>query len=321
MIGSALVRSSSLVAVMGVLIAALPGSAGCACDAAPKPEQARIAELWVDPGEVSRRDALHGPGGAASMPTAEAEFEVTDVDNTGFSGGYTVNDGPRRWDVKIGREAQPEVVLSRVLWLVGYHQPVVHFLPTWKRKGEPNREQLSARFRLQSDHESEGEWAWRENPFTGRREMKGLVAINLLLNNWDFKTSNNRVYELKPGGKGPTRRWFVVQDLGASLGKSGWPIGNRNDVEGFESQRYIKGVEHGIVQFDYDGRHRDVIDDLTPADVVWACRLLNRITDKQWVDVFRAAAYPADISERYRAHVKSKIAEGLALAPQSRTQR
>jgi hypothetical protein len=319
MIGGVLVRSSSIVAVIGIVAAVVPGTAGCACDAA-RPDQPRIAELWVDPGNVSRRDAFHGPGGPASLPAADGEFEVTDVDTTGFSGGYTVTEGSRRWDVKIGREAQPEVVLSRVLWLVGYHQPIVHFLPTWRRKGEPGREQLSARFRLQSDHETEGEWDWRDNPFTGRREMKGLVTINLLFNNWDFKTSNNRIYEVEPGTAG-IRRWFVVQDLGASLGKSGWPIGNRNDVEGFESQRFITGVEHGIVQFDYSGRHRDVLDDLSAADVLWACRLLARITDRQWVDVFRAAAYPADVSERYRAHVKSKIAEGLALAPPSRTQR
>ena len=110
----------------------------------------------------------------------------------------------------------------------------------------------------------------------------------------------------------------MVQDLGASLGKSGWPIGNRNDVEGFESQGFIKGVEDGIIQFDYRGRHREVLEDLTPADVLWACRLLERITDRQWADIFRAAAYPSDVAERYRTHLASKIAEGLALNPRTR---
>ena len=47
---------------------------------------------------------------------------------------------------------------------------------------------------------------------------------------------------------------------------------------------------------------------------LWVCRLLSRITDKQWADAFRAAAYPPDIAARYIAKLKSKIAEGVALA-------
>jgi hypothetical protein len=317
MTGAGLVRSSSVVVAFVIVAGSAPGPIACACDSARQKATAPITELWEDPGDLTKRDAFYGRGGAASVPRADYEFEVTGVDTTGFSDGYTVTEGDRRWDVKIGREAQPELVLSRVLWLVGYHQPVMHFLPTWRRKGDPGREQLSARFRLQSDHDTEGEWAWRDNPFTGTRELKGLVVVNLLLNNWDYKTSNNRIYDV-PNGTRPPARWFVVQDLGASLGKSGWPIGNRNDVEGFESQRFITGLEDGMIQFDYRGRHREVLEDITPADVLWACRLLDRITDRQWADIFRAAAYPNDLSERYRAHLATKIAEGLALAPRTK---
>lgn len=317
MTGCGLVRSSSVVMAFALGLVAAPGPSACACDTAQKKDGVPIAELWVDPGDLTRRDAFHGPGGPESLPSTDTEFEVTGVDTTGFSGGYNVTDGERRWDVKIGREAQSEVVVSRALWLVGYHQPVVHFLPTWRRKGDPGREQASARFRVQSDHDSEGEWAWRENPFTGTRELKGLVVINLLFNNWDFKTSNNRIYTVQSRPPAPAR-WFVVQDLGASLGKSGWPIGNRNDIEGFESQRFIKGVENGIIQFDYRGRHREVLEDITPADVLWACRLVDRITDQQWADIFRAAAYASDPSARFRAHLASKVAECLALDPDSR---
>jgi hypothetical protein len=319
MTGAGLVRSSSIVVTL-LVAGAAPGPSACACDTGQRKDNAPLSELWVDPGDLTTRDAFYGRGGAASVPRADYEFEVTGVDTTGFSGGYTVSEGDRRWDVKIGREAQPELVLSRVLWLIGYHQPVMHFLPTWRKKGDPGREQVSARFRLQSDHDSEGEWAWRDNPFTGTRELKGLVVVNLLMNNWDYKTSNNRIYSARTG-TGPPARWFVVQDLGASLGKSGWPIGNRNDVEGFESQRFITGLEDGMVQFDYRGRHREVLEDLTPADVLWACRLLDRITDRQWADIFRAAAYPGNIAERYRAHLAAKIAEGMALAPRTRVRR
>ena len=49
-----------------------------------------------------------------------------------------------------------------------------------------------------------------------------------------------------------------------------------------------------------------------------ATALLDRITDRQWADIFRAAAYPSEVAERYRTHLASKIAEGLALDPRTR---
>jgi hypothetical protein len=72
------------------------------------------------------------------------------------------------------------------------------------------------------------------------------------------------------------------------------------------------------VIFDYRARHKELLEDITPADVVWTCRLLDRITDKQWEDMFRAATYPSAVGERFRIHLESKIAEGLALAPAAR---
>jgi hypothetical protein len=312
-----IVRSSSIVVAFTVLLAdpSLPVGG----DDAPQANRpaAPLAELWVDPGDISRRDAFYGPGGPESVPPADAPFEVQEIDTTGYSGGYTVKDAAgREWDVKVGAEAQPEVVTSRVLWLTGYHQPIVHFLASWKRRGDEGRDQVSGRFRLQSDHDTGGEWAWRENPFVGTRELKGLVVINLIVNNWDFKTSNNRIYTFEGESPGP-RRWFVVQDVGASLGRSGWPMGTRNDIEAFESQRFVS-LDNGAVVFDYRGRHREVLEDITAADVVWACRLLQRISDQQWTDLFRAAAYPAAVAGRYRTHLAAKIAEGLALEPASR---
>jgi hypothetical protein len=117
---------------------------------------------------------------------------------------------------------------------------------------------------------------------------------------------------MKERDGGPMRR-FVVQDLGAALGKTGWPTGNRNDVEGFEQQNLIKRVTNGIVEFDYDARHTELFKDITPADVVWACRQFARLTDTQWRDAFRAANYSPERSARFIAKLKSKVQEGLAL--------
>jgi hypothetical protein len=146
------------------------------------------------------------------------------------------------------------------------------------------------------------------------RAFRGLIAANLLLNNWDLKASQNRVYRVK-GTRPPTH--FVVQDLGAALGKTRFitfGVGTRNDIEDFEGQRYVKGVEDGRVVFDYHGRHRELLQDITPADVVWVCRLLDRITDRQWNDAFRAAGYDGALRARFIHKIQEKIDEGLALS-------
>ena len=212
-------------------------------------------------------------------------YEFKAIDTVGYSTGYDVVDPKgRKWDVKTGDEGQTEVVSSRLLWAVGYRQPIVYFVPEWKLTNGPMPKPLSGRLRLGYNHNSAGEWSWTENPFFGTREFKGLVIANLLLNNWDIKPSNNRVYDMV--GHNPAR-WFVAQDIGASFGKTAWPVGNRNNIDDFESQRFVVGVQDGRVQFDYQARHRELLENITPADVVWICRMFNRITDAQWDDAFR----------------------------------
>ena len=287
--------------------------------AAPEPKRTKAApieQLWRDPGNIAARDVFHGEGGARFLPPVKDEFKVTGLDKTGFSGGYDVVDASgRTWDVKTGLESQSEIAASRVLWAIGYHQPVMHFVPEWTIKDKGKAPSVG-RFRLADDHKVEGEWDWNENPFAGTREFKGLVVANLVLNNWDIKASNNRIY-LMPAGVTPARR-YVVQDVGASFGRTGWPTGTRSNAEHFEQQRLVERVEGNRVIFDYRARHKELLEDITPADVVWTCRLLDQITDKQWEDIFRAASYPAATGERFRVHLKSKIAEGLALAPSAR---
>ncbi len=67
------------------------------------------------------------------------------------------------------------------------------------------------------------------------------------------------------------------------------------------------------MQFDYQARHRELLENITPADVVWLCSLLDKISDRQWDEAFRSAAYPKETADRYIRKLKSKIQEGLAL--------
>lgn len=305
-------------AAAGILLAATAAAVLTASQPAnPKSRKATLAELWRDPGNIAAKDLRWGRGGRSLAPSAEVEYQFKGTDTTGYSPGYDVVD-PKgaKWDVKTGDEGQPEVMASRLLWAVGYHQPIVYFVPEWKMTGGPVSRPLSGRFRLSSDHDADGEWSWTENPFLGTRQLKGLVVANLILNNWDLKPSQNRIYT--EVGRTPAR-WFVVQDLGASFGKTAWPTGNRNNVDDFETQKLVLGVESGRVQFDYHARHKELLENITPADVIWICQMFNRITDAQWADLFRGAAVPQEVGVRYSRKIKSKIQEGLALQSQGAT--
>jgi hypothetical protein len=47
--------------------------------------------------------------------------------------------------------------------------------------------------------------------------------------------------------------------------------------------------------------------------VLWACTLLNRLSEAQLTDAFRAAGYDDELRRRFVAKIRSKIQEGLAL--------
>lgn len=308
---------SPLRVAAGVLVAAMAAAVLTASQSSnPKSRRATIDELWKDPGNIAAKDLRWGRGGKALAPSADGVYQFKSSDTTGYSPGYDVVDAQgRKWDVKTGDEGQTEVMASRLLWAIGFHQPVVYFVPEWTMKDGPVSRPNSGRFRLGSDHDTDGEWSWTENPFLGTRQLKGLVVANLIINNWDLKPSQNRIFTEV---RNPSR-WFVVQDIGASFGKTAWPVGNRNNIDDFESQKLVLGVENGRVQFDYHARHRELLADITPADVVWVCRLLDRITDKQWAQLFTGAAISPEIGVRYTRKLKSKIQEGLALQSQGAT--
>jgi protein tyrosine/serine phosphatase len=285
-------------------------------DQAPAATVDPLTRLWVNPTDLPSRDLFHGPGGRRLVPRTDVVYRFKELDTTGHSGGYDVEDPQgRTWDVKIGDEAQSETVVSRILWAIGYHQPVTYYVPKWRMTGGPTGSPEPGRFRLESDHRKEGEWSWTENPFVDARPYRGLVVANLLLNNWDLAASNNRIYTIRDSREGPATR-FVVQDVGGSLGKSRWPLGSRNVVEDFESQDFIRRLESGRVKFAHY-RHGDLLRTITPEDVVWTCRLMARLTDRQLQDAFRAAGYPRDVRDRYVRKIRQKIQQGLALATRS----
>ena len=317
-------HSSAVFVLVGCL------AAGCAGRLAPvesaTPGSVDVSQLWEEPDDLEARNLFFGVGGEALAPKASAPFAYVKTDKGGYSPGYDVRDSNGRlWSVKLGPEAQTEVVASRILWAIGYHQVPTYYVANWTMTGGPAGSLGPGRFRPElPDQQVVAEWSWYENEFLQTQPFKGLVAVNVLLNNWDWKTSNNKVYELKT--EGATRKAYVVRDLGASLGKTSYPRllswlpmkelaqGSRNDVADFEAQGFIKRVEGDRVEFFYRGIHHELIDTLSKDDVVWAARLLARLSDAQWQDAFRAAGYAPDVAARFIAKIESKVAEGLQLA-------
>lgn len=295
-------------------------------EASPTPP---LEQLWNQPQDLERRNLLSGSAPPALAPSKDVEYTVNKRDESGYSKGYDVV-GPdgREWDIKVGKEVQSEIVVSRILWALGYHQPSTYYVTGWKLAGTWEGEGEPARFRLLSDHETEGEWAWLDNPFHGSRAFHGLIAINLLLSNWDFKTSNNRIYRSETAD-GPARR-YVVQDLGASFGKPRLArsnkllallpgkVGTRNDIDDFEETTLIKSVRGSEVTLDYRGPRGEILETMNVADVVWACELMNRLRDAQLDDAFKAADYEPAIRARFVKKIRAKIREGLALRSNAR---
>ncbi len=277
---------------------------------------AQLAELWVEP--EPGRDLFHGVGGARLAPDPAARYTVIEIKRGGFSGGYTVTDPDgREWSAKFPPEAAAEVVASRLHWGLGYHQPPIYYVPTWRAaKATSPNPQLPARFREKAPDlhglEANGDWSFYRNPFVGTRQLSGLLVLQVMLGNSDLKDQNNALYALARPLEGASR-WYVTRDLGHTFGRTGILNAPRNDVRVFEETPFIKGVVDGRVRFDYRGRHGALFDHITPEDVRWICSRLQKLTDRQWQDAFRAGGYPKDTADRFIRRMKQKIADGLAV--------
>ncbi len=302
-----------------VLFAALL-SQGCAkqiratLPAPPTDEQMR--EFWAEPADLPSRDLFWGPGGQEHAPDPKWTWTFKARDNTGFSPSFDLED-PKgvEWSAKLGAEAQAEVVASRLMWALGFHQPATYYVKGWSITGDKwSGPQDPARFRPDlPGMKKVGEWSWHESPFVGTAPWKGGLVMMVLLGNSDLKPPQNAIYDLESPRAG-VRRWYVVRDLGQSFGETGiiWP--ERNDIEEWEKEAFILGLrEDGTVRFNYSGRFKELFRDLRPEDVRWAAERLSRISDRQLDDAFRAAEYPDDLRARFIRRLKAKIAEGLAL--------
>ncbi len=298
------------------------------------------AVLWREPGDIASRNLLFGSGSAELAPVAP--FTFIKESKKGESPKFDVEDARGVvWTVKLGEEAQSETVATRLVWSVGYFAEEAYYfdevqiqnLPKLSRGREfvlTDGTVVGARFEPERKHLTEGPaWDWEENPFRGTRQLDGLKIIMILLNNFDARKENNKIFYSRRTPEGRYEAHHYVSDLGATLGRSGGLGGKRtkNDLKDFLSTRFVMGVEDGAVEFDYDTRpsklgHLSVLyppyyrsqvkkekamRGIPVAHARWVGSLLSQLTDDQLRDAFRAAQYNNETMEGYVQALRERI--------------
>ena len=111
-----------------------------------------------------------------------------------------------QWLLKIGEEAKPETAATHLVWSMGYltdedyYLPQIHVtdIPHLKRGNkEIPADGTIASVRLKRQDKGEkklGNWSWFDNPFVNTRELDGLRVMMALIDNWDLKADNNKIY-------------------------------------------------------------------------------------------------------------------------------
>lgn len=300
------------------------------------------AVLWHDPGDIASLDLRHGAGGAKDAPDPHADYAFIDEDMNGTSPKFYVQDtNGVKWLVKLGPEAKPETAATRLVWAMGYFTDEDYFLPRIHVQGLPKlrRKMFGAspktgivpnvRLKRQGEDLKKVEnWEWFDNPFIGTRELNGLRVLMGLINDWDLKTENNKVYVADK------ERHYLVSDLGATFGKTGFapahvpllPHGTKGVLKDYEHATFIRATTDDMLTlqmhttapffmrcFDpqyfnkYKGVER-VVRGIPVVDVQWIGGLLARLTPQQIRDAFRAAGLQPEESDAFAKVVEKRIA-------------
>lgn len=296
-------RIRSLVALAALLVLSLPTfSQQQAQQDKQKVVPTGTPVLWRDPGDIATRDLFHGPGGEAMRPDLRRVTFIKQ-ETGGYSLKYRVRDASdSEWVAKIGKEAQSETAAVRLLWAIGYMTEINYLVPRLHIEGKGTFENV--RLEARPEHIKRlDEWKWTKNPFSGTKELRALVIMMALLNNWDIKDTNNKVLLVPNLKTGQNRLHYIVSDLGATFGRVKvdapviWRIKrNRNDPADYAEDPFLEDVTDGRVFLFYKGKSQRLFDDLRVEEAAWLGDLLARLSDQQINDAFRAANYsPAEI--------------------------
>jgi hypothetical protein len=301
-----------------------------------RPDQVHAAILWHDPGRTADEDLYYGQGGKSGQPVPP--FKFIEEDHHGSTPKFDARDADgNKWRVKLGQEARPETVASRLLWAVGYFAQDDYVLPSAEVPGIHMRrgrkyihgEQItdSRFYRKPAGEKKIGTWRWKKNAFTGTRELNGLRVMMALINSWDLKDENNAVYSDKKTG----RQIFLVSDTGSSFGRTGLHFTNgpsKDNVRAFAKSKFITHKTAATVDFATPAPSWSLLAEtlgfgmkqflrregmlwighrIPIEDAKWIGGLLAQLKHEQLVDAFRAGNYPPEVVEEFASVVERRI--------------
>jgi hypothetical protein len=300
------------------------------------------AILWQNPTDIASRNLYYGPGGKEHAPHTKYTFLKEDLNGTNPKFDVRDEHGVG-WKVKLGVEARPETVASRLLWAVGYYANEDYFLPELHvqnmqplSRGQnlvgPDGTMHNVRLKRHRKAETKvGHWKWRENPFDRQRELNGLRVMMALMNNWDLKDENNSIYSEKPNNNDgdSSELHYAVSDLGASFGTTGRSWTHRlskGNLQSYQRSKFIRKVTPEYVDFNAPSRPaliyvftpkefisrmklRWIGRNIPRSDARWIGELLAQLSPEQIRDAFRAAGYTPDKVEGFAVVVEERIAE------------
>ncbi len=276
----------------------------------PIPNDAKPV-LWHEPTDIASRDLFLGSGGEAMKPDLSKVTFVAD-ETRSYSKKYRVRDGAgNEWVVKVGPEAQSETAATRLIWAAGYFADITYLVPHVDIEGKGSFDNARFEARPKGQKRLGQRWDWSKNPFVGTNELQGLKVLMALINNWDIQNHNNNILLVTDEATGEKEARYFDTDLGASFGKEGNFIGHtRNRPDQYVADtKFITGVEHGMVRFDYKGKNKQLINDITVGQAKWLGNILSQLSDQQISDAFRAANYSPEQIEALTRVVKARINE------------
>jgi hypothetical protein len=299
-------------------------------------ERVDVSALWRDPADIASRSLYFGAGGEADQPHEPYTFVEEDMD--GSNPKYVVRDRDNvKWTVKIGMEARPENAATRLVWAAGYFTNEDYFLPVMQIEGMPAKVKRGQKMigpggtltnarlkRHLSDEKNVGNWEW-DGTFAGTRELNGLKVMMALINNWDLKDVNNKIYS----EKGSKDQIYMVSDLGASFGAAGlsFPFKRSKDnLEQYEKSKFVLRMTPQAIDFatphhpsweyaDYPRSfirrtHLDnIVHNIPREDARWIGEVLSKLSNDQIRDAFRASGYSDAEVDGFSGVVEGRIAQ------------
>ena len=274
--------------------------------------------IRVDRGDISTLDLTLGIGSTEGMPKAPFKFEKEDT--TGTNPKIKVIDANGvKWNVKFDEEVHAEIAASRIVWAFGYNVEESYYVSSAQVSGVTglgrakkfvgaNGAITNAMFEKRPDNiaRRKNDWSWSSNPFSGTKELSGLILLNVLVNNWDAKQTNNGVLGIfdKNGG---VNEWYTVCDWGGTFGKYGSVFSHSKwTPRDFEKESYIEGVSGNTLKLHYKGK-MSASHSVPLEHARWFAGLANQLTDDQIRQAFKASG----ASETEIASFSNKIRERL----------